>query len=86
MLLVISHVIYFSIALSLLSTGYTESEAAAMKTLLLEQNITSDNIILEEEADSTVQNAIKSNYWLFDYKLHRLCLIQSLQLYIVLNV
>ena len=54
-------VIYSSIPLSSLATGYAESEAAAMKTLLLEQNISSDNIILEEEADSTVQNAIKSN-------------------------
>ena len=30
-----------------------------MRTLLLEQNVSSHDIILEEEADSTVQNAIK---------------------------
>ena len=32
-----------------------------MKTLLLEQDIMSDDILLEEEANSTVQNAIKCN-------------------------
>ena len=41
--------------------GFKQSEAAAMKTLLLEQDIMSDDILLEEEANSTVQNAIKCN-------------------------
>ncbi|KAL5255085.1 hypothetical protein ACHWQZ_G014502 [Mnemiopsis leidyi] len=41
---------------------YAESEAAAMRRLLLEQNISLDNIIIEEEADSTVQNAIKTRH------------------------